>query len=112
MSLPYNLNHHNNFVGIYVGEFYESPNFDEIYHHETSDQYRGISAGDQTVSILHQFYSKDKQECLKVEANLSGAYDAIIEVIISECSKKSDTFMFHSYSKGVNILDGYGTPFN
>ena len=48
-------------------------------------------AGDKTEAIMHQFYTKDRKECVRVEASLNGSHDSIIEVILSECSRNGKT---------------------
>ena len=98
VSLPFNFNTHYNYIGAYVGSFYESVNFNDIYKTDTTSKYRHMFAREQTAGIIHQFYGDDRKTCIRMESSLNGGHDAVIEVILSECQKN----VFHIFNPHKN----------
>ena len=58
---------------------------------------------------MHEFYSKDGIECIKVEFLLGSNHNCVIEVILSECYVKSHKRI--SYYTTLNEkYEGFGIP--
>ena len=58
---------------------------------------------------MHEFYSKDGIECIKVEFLLGSNHNCVIEVILSECYVKSHRRI--SYYTTLNEkYEGFGIP--
>ena len=95
-------------MGVYVGQFYDSPEFNELYSRKNDDYFRSLFAHQKSRAILHQFFSIDKKECVQVEAHLNADHHAIIELIISECNQKRN-----GYTKlAKKTKSVYNTPFS
>ena len=113
VSLPFNFNTHYNYIGAYVGSFYESVNFNDIYETGTTSKYRHTFAREQTAGIIHQFYGNDRKTCIRMESSLNGGHDAVIEVILSEC-QKNVFHLFNPHKTGGSLknIEMYKTPFS
>ena len=63
----------------------ETPTFDKLYQQDISQNYKFLSGEDETEAVLHEFYSNDGLECIKIEFLLGSNHNCMIEIILSEC---------------------------
>ena len=92
-----------------MGGLNETLSFDKLYQQDISQHYKFLSGEDETEAVLHEFYSNDGLECIKIEFLLGSSHNCMIEIILSECIIDSYKRISY-YSSLEEKYDGSGSP--
>ena len=92
-----------------MGSLKENITFDTGYQSDFTPNYRYLTGKNVMGAVMHEFYSKDGIECIKVEFLLGSNHNCVIELILSECYVESLKRISY-YTPLDEKYEGFGIP--